>query len=238
MRGRTIQRRAVALAWRAGICLLAAAGLVAAMAGRAAASPAGALSGRVDTSYTAARERDDVATAGASLRLLISGRYAGGLDLRLGGAMAGFAYEAMLWPVGIGMRRGHWLDTGILLGSGISGVTGAMELAVPLAAEVYADAQVGGRLRLGAVARVAWLALAPSRSGASLAGTGADELFAGVSARYGAPIREYNSTAGRGLVLAAGYQRALGTNAVIVSIGYGLHVGWEATPAPFPGALR
>ncbi len=200
--------------------------------GSAYADRAGALSARADASYAVA-EAGDVAVAGVVLRALIDGRWTGELDLHAGLGRDGFAYRAVALPLGVGLRLPGRVDLGLAAGGGIDGVVGTVPIAVPIAVAGFAELELGRRWRIGTYTRLSWFALAEPRD-ASILGSTADELFGEISIRGGTRNDEYNGHAARGWRAALAWQRRHDGDAIVISIGYAVDVGWAATPAPFP----
>ncbi len=200
--------------------------------GPAYAGRAGALSAGADASYVAS-EAGGVAVAGLTLRVLMDARWAGQLDLHAGLGRDGFAYRAVALPFGVGVRLPRRVDLGLAAGGGIDGIVGAVPIAVPVAIAGFAELELGRRWRIGTGARLSWFALAESRDASVLSST-ADELFFALSIRGGIRNDEYNGHAARGWRAALGWQRRHNGDAIMVSLGYAVDIGWAATPVPFP----
>jgi hypothetical protein len=199
--------------------------------GDASADRAGGITADAGIVYQSGEPPDAVALT-LSTRLVVDRRYAAAIQLRGGATRNGFAYEAVLSPLGVAVRIGRSGDVGVLAGGGVSGVTGS-DFAAPIAVVGFAEAELTRKLRVAMFSSVSWLAFASSRD-AQLAAVGADELSAGMAARIGRRLDEYNGFSALGLRVAISWKRTAQGDAAMMSLGVGLDVGWLAEPATFP----
>jgi len=151
-----------------------------------------------------------------------------GIDLAAGGTLrgGGFAYDVALFPVGIAARFGR---TGVLAfgaGVGALGATGTLDDAVTLPLEVNLELG-GGRLRLLARCRAAYIAGADGRQRAAPSLAFADELDATIGVRLGHHYEDFGFPSGNGYFLGAAYRELAGTRFVGLVIGYSIDM---ATP--------
>lgn len=151
-----------------------------------------------------------------------------GIDAAAGGSLdaGGFAYDVALFPVGISARFGQ---TGVItLGAGVgaSGAVGTLDDAVTLPLELNAELG-GGRLRLLARVRAAYVAGADSRQSAAPSAPFADELDATIAIRIGRHYEEYGVPSGNGYFFGGSYRELAGTRFVGLVIGYSIDA---ATP--------
>lgn len=146
-----------------------------------------------------------------------------GLDLAAGGTAraGGFAYDVALFPIGVGVRVG---ETGILaLGAGVGamGATRTIDGAVTLPLEANAELG-GGRVRLLARARAAYVAGAPGRHDGAPSLPFADELDATVGVRVGRHHDEYGFPSGNGYFVGAAYRELAASRYLGLVIGYSI----------------
>lgn len=212
----------------------AVAGLLAAARGAAADPPIdGAASLEYEAGYVHAvdaptpdRGPDGLGLAGARLRGQLGGRrlaYRVGLDLRAGAtAPAGFAYDVALYMVGVGLRLGRWSRAGITAGVGASGATGTVDDAVTLPVEASLELALGGRLRVLARGRVAWVAGAGGRQDGSRTVTFADEAEASLALRLGRRWDNWGFPASNGYYLGVAVREAQGARMLGVIVGHSL----------------
>jgi hypothetical protein len=146
-----------------------------------------------------------------------------GIDAAAGGSLdaGGFAYDVALFPVGISARFGR---TGVVtLGAGVgaSGATGTLDDAVTLPLELNAELG-GGRLRLLARVRTAYVAGADSRQSAAPSVPFADELDATIGLRVGRHYEDHGFPSGNGYFVGASYRELAGTRFLGLVIGYSI----------------
>lgn len=168
---------------------------------------------------------DGLALAGARLRGQIGKSFWGyraGLDLRAGStAPGGIAYDVDLYLAGIGLRLGQWSRLGVTTGVGASGATG-MDDGVQLPVEAMLEVAVGGRVRLLARGRVAWLGAAPARDGGIDTLPWGDELEAQLALRVGHRWTNYGYPVGNGYYAGIDFREAQGSRMIGIVIGHSL----------------
>ncbi len=148
-----------------------------------------------------------------------------GFDLEAGGTVrGGFAYDVALFPLGIGVRAGETGVVAIGTGIGFVGATHTLDDAVTLPLEATVELG-GGRLRMLARVRVAWVAGAPSRHDGAPSIAFADELEATLGCRVGRHYNDYDFPTGNGYWAGATYRELLGTRFVGLVIGYSIDMG-------------
>jgi hypothetical protein len=148
-----------------------------------------------------------------------------GLDLAGGSTIrgAGFAYDVALFPLGIGVRLGRTGVVAIGTGVGAVGAIGRLDDAVTLPVELTVELG-GGRLRVLARARAAYLAGADGRQDGAPSTKLADELDAQLGLRIGHHYEDY-APSGNGYFAGVAYREMLGSRYVGAVIGYSIDVG-------------
>jgi hypothetical protein len=209
--------------WRGIFAMIA---MIAISGGDASADGAGAIAAHAGIQYQAGAPSDAVSLT-LSTRLVMDRRYAAAIDLRGGATRDGFAYHAVVSPLGMALRIGRSGDVGVLAGGGVSGVTGG-DFAAPLTVSGFAEAELARRLRVAVFSSVSWLAFASSRDAGLVA------VGAGIAARLGRRFDEYNGFSALGPRVAISWMRTAEGDAAMLSVGFGLDVSWKAEPAAFP----
>jgi hypothetical protein len=165
--------------------------------------------------------------AGARLHGFLSGNasvaYHVGIDLAAGGTIrdGGFAYDVALFPAGVVVRAGRTSIVGVGVGVGFIGAIGTIDDAVTLPVEAVAELG-GGRVRLLARARAAYVAGADTRQHGAPSIAFADELDAMLGLRVGRHYKDYGFPTGNGYFLGASYRELGGARFVGVTIGYSI----------------
>ena len=193
-----------------------------------------------DVDETAGRPRaTDLVLAGARLHGFVGeGANVGyhvGLDLEAGGTIhgGGFAYDVALFPIGVGLRFGD--SNVVALGAGVEAMGAMHTLDDAVLVPIEAVAELGGgRARVLARARAAWVAGAPGRHDGAPSVAFADELEATLGLRLGHHYDDYGFPTGNGYFAGATYRELLGTRFVGLVIGYSIDlaskrhfVDWE-----------
>lgn len=152
--------------------------------------------------------------------------YVLGLDLHAGATVpAGFAYQADLYLLGLGLRLGSTGALTFATGVGASGATGTMDDAIELPIEANLQVGLGAHLRLMARAKATWLGASAARQGGTpTVGWHADELEGTVAVRLGRSYRRYDFPSGNGYFAGVAYREAGGLRFVGAVIGYGVNV--------------
>ena len=155
-----------------------------------------------------------------------------GIDLAAGattGRHGGFAYEAGLLPLGLGVRLGR--SSFLTLGTGVvaSGATGALDdaIALPFDVDLELDAR---RVRLIVWGRASWLAGASGRSGGSPSVPLVDQIEAMIGIRIGHHYEEWGFPTGNGAYLGVAYKELAGIKFLGITFGYSL----DMATAPHP----
>jgi hypothetical protein len=167
----------------------------------------------------------DLALAGVRVHLLATGRSTfglhAGLDLAAGSALrpAGLAYDVALFPLGIGARLGRTSVLTLGAGIGALGATTALDDATTFPIE--ANAELGGRLRILARARVSYIVGAASRTTARNAPFG-DELDTTLAIRLGHTWDDFGFPSSAGYFLGISYRELATTRFLGLTIGYSL----------------
>ena len=149
-----------------------------------------------------------------------------GLDLAAGSTLdrAGFAYDVALFPVGVAVRATGSSFLALGAGVGAMGAVGTLDDAVTLPLELTAELG-GGRLRVLARGRVAYVAGAPDRHDGAPSLPFADELDAMLGVRIGHHYTDYGFPSGNGYFVGAAYRELLGSRYLGVVIGYSIDLG-------------
>ena len=194
----------------------------------------GSMGLRMDASYSRVDapeligDTEDLVLAGFSLRAFASKApigYLGGADMHFGaGIQGGFAYDASLSLLGVGLQLGHWLTFGAIIGAGVDGVTDNIEFAVQLPAELLLDIDLGRRVHLAAWGAGKWLTSSEARQDGSESVSAFDEVRAGVALRVGKGFRDYQQSWGNGYFVGATYSERLGTRFVGAMLGFGINM--------------
>jgi hypothetical protein len=180
----------------------------------------------VDEGMAPARAHELV-LAGARLHGFLSGNasvaYHIGLDLAWGGTIrdGGFAYDVALFPVGVVVRAGETSLFGLGAGVGAIGAIGTIDDAVTLPVEAIAEIG-GGRVRLLARARAAYIAGADGRQNGAPSLAFADELDGMLGVRIGRHYRDHGFPTGNGYFFGASYRELAGARFLGVTIGYSI----------------
>ena len=217
----------------------AAALLVVVLAAPAAADPLdryrGAASLEYEAGYVHTFERaaepglDGLGLAGARLRGQIGTsfvNYRVGVDLRAGAtAPAGFAYDVDVYAVGLGLRLGRWSRFGVTAGFGASGATGTLDDAIQIPVEAMLEVALGGRLRVLARGRVAWLSQADDRDAGTRSLWFGDELDATFAIRLGHRWDDWGFPVGNGYYLGVNYREAQDQRMIGAVVGHSLDAG-------------
>lgn len=215
-----------------GVLVVAFAGLVTALP-RAHAGPedwTGTAWAQYEASYVHRRGDGPLAGLGlAGLRLRgVVGRRAPvgwmlGLDLAAGATgPRGFAYQADLYLLGLGVKLGQVGALGLGTGVGASGATGTLDDAVALPLEGFLHLALGDHLRLMARGRITWVAAADARADGAPSVGWADELDGTVALRLGHRYREYGFPTGNGWFAGVAYRETMGERMLGAVIGYSL----------------
>jgi hypothetical protein len=174
---------------------------------------------------------EDIVLAGFSLRAFGSKApigYLGGVDMHFGGGIqGGFAYEASLSLLGVGVQVGHWLTFGAIIGAGVDGVTQNIDFAVQFPAEVMIDLALGKRVHLAAWGTGKWLTSSDARQDGSENISAFDEVRAGVALRVGKGFRDGQQGWGNGYFIGAQYGERLGTTYVGAIFGFGINMSFQ-----------
>lgn len=203
------------------------------LGGAAAADPLDHLHGTASLEYEAgyASSTDGdtgLGLAGARLRGQAGGRwlqYRMGLDLRAGMTWpAGFAYDVDLYAGGLGVRLSRWSRFGIAGGVGASGATGTLDDGAEFPVEAMLELALGGRLRVIARGRAAWLAGADARTGGAPL---SDELEGSLALRFGHRWHDWDFPTGNGYYLGGWVREASGVRMFGIVIGHSLDAGTD-----------
>ena len=151
-----------------------------------------------------------------------------GMDLAAGGTIdgGGFAYDVALFPVGVVVRAGQTSLVGVGAGVGAIGATGTIDDAVTLPVEAIAEIG-GGRVRLLARARAAYVAGAAGRQQGAPSLPFADELDAMVGLRIGRAYHDHGFPTANGYFAGVAYRELAGARFLGLAIGYSIDM---ATP--------
>jgi hypothetical protein len=172
-------------------------------------------------------EASELVLAGARLHGFLgdnaSVAYHVGLDLGFGSTIrdGGFAYDVALFPVGAMVRFGKTSIAGFGAGIGAIGAIGTIDDAVTVPVEALAEIG-GGRLRVIARARVAYVAGADSRQSAAPSIPFADELDAMVGLRIGRHHDGFGFPTGNGYFVGVSYRELAGARFAGITIGYSI----------------
>jgi len=171
----------------------------------------------------------DLVLAGARLHGFVSLNksvaYHGGIDLAAGSTLrgAGFAYDVALFPVGVAVRFGQSSFLALGTGVGAMGAVGTIDDAVTFPVEATLEA--GGRVRLLARARAAWVRGADSRHDGAPSLPFADELDTMIGIRLGHHYEDYGYPSGNGYFVGVTYRELLDAHWVGATIGYSIDLG-------------
>lgn len=164
----------------------------------------------------------DLALRGVLAR---SAGWAGGFDLRLGGAFGGgFVYGTHLAPLGAGVRWGTEGFAALLVGVGVGGDTGGVTGALELPVDLHAVVDVSERVRLVARIRALWVP-SGARAGGAPDLALVDAASAQVGVRFGARRRYGSSSMSDGYLVALGVEERAGARIVGVWLGVELAAG-------------
>lgn len=174
---------------------------------------------------------EDIVLAGFSLRAFGSKApigYLGGVDIHFGGGVqGGFAYDASLSLLGIGVQLGHWLTAGAMIGAGVDGVTENIPFGVQFPVEVLIDLALGKRVHLAAWGTGKWVASSDTRQDGSDSVSAFDEMRAGVVLRIGKGFRDRQQGWGNGYFIGAQYGERMGTTFVGAIFGFGINMSFQ-----------
>lgn len=164
--------------------------------------------------------------AGARLHGFVGGptiAYHIGIDLAAGSTLdrAGFAYDVALFPVGIAVRFGRTGVVAFGAGVGAMGAVGALDDAVTLPVETTIELG-GGRVRVLARLRAAYLAGADDRQSGARSAPFADELDGMLGIRIGHHYDEYGFPSGNGYWAGVAYRELYDARFVGLVIGYSI----------------
>lgn len=178
---------------------------------------------------TAARPPEELVLAGARVHALVGGSRFGfhlGFDFAFGSSLrgAGFAYDVALLPLGLGMRVGRTGAIAIGAGFQAMGAVGTLDDMVALPLEASAELG-GGRVRLLARARIAWIAGAEGRQGGAPSLAFTDELDAMIGVRIGHAYGELGFPTGNGYFAGLAYRELAGTRFGGLVFGYSVDMG-------------
>jgi hypothetical protein len=150
-----------------------------------------------------------------------------GIDLAAGSTVGGggFAYDVALFPLGVGVRAGKTGVIAVGTGVGAMGAIGTLDDAVTLPIELNAELG-GGRVRLLARARAAYVAGAPDRHDGAPSAPFADELDAQLGLRIGHRYNDYVPS-GNGYFAGIAFRELMGARYAGIVIGYSIDL---ATP--------
>ncbi len=180
------------------------------------------------TDAAAAESREQLASAGVSLRALASKwwlLYGLGIDYQLGATSpGGFLYEVDLYPVGAGFLLGRNAKVGFFAGVGLSGVTEQLPFSMQAPVECSVEFDLHRRVRVAAFGRAIWIS-DNAREDGSPTLSFVDELAAGVSLRWGKRYYPHNKnlSAGNGYFLGLLYQEQRGSTIIGATFGYSLN---------------
>jgi hypothetical protein len=166
-----------------------------------------------------------------------------GLDLAAGGTIdgGGFAYDVALFPVGVVVRAGETSIVGLAAGVGAIGATGTLDDAVTLPIEAIAELG-GGRARLLARARAAYIAGAAGRRNGAPSLPFADELDATVGLRLGRAYHDHGFPTANGYFAGLAYRELAGARFLGLAIGYSIDMAtprrWVDPPGGRPTRRR
>jgi len=160
-----------------------------------------------------------------------------GFDLAVGVTArdAGAAYDVAVFPVGAAVRVGNRTLLAVGAGVGGLGAIGGLDDAVTFPVELTAEA--GGRVRVLARVRTAWVAAAKGRHDGAPSAPFGDEVDALLGLRVGKGV-EGEWPGGDGYFVAASYRELEGARFVGVTIGYSIDLGTRRRArdlVPVPG---
>lgn len=144
------------------------------------------------------------------------------LDLLAGGTIhgGGFAYDVVLYPVGVAVRFGTTGVFGVAGGIGASGAVGTIDDAMLLPVQATLEAGKGWRV-LGR-ARLGYVVGSDARQSAAPSVPFADEFDAMLGLRIGNHYDQHGFPTGNGYFVAANYREQAGTRYVGATIGYSI----------------
>jgi hypothetical protein len=174
---------------------------------------------------------DGLALAGLRLRGLAGPHPIGlalGVDVHGGGGTGGgFAWEADLYPFGLGARLGRHGAIAILAGIGGSGVTDRIPAGAQFPIEAWAELGLGAHLRLAVWASAAWISGADAREDGAPTAPFGDELVAGAAFRIGRRFHDWGFRSGNGWFLGLEYAEQMGATFAGLTLGYSVDVATE-----------
>ncbi len=169
----------------------------------------------------------ELVLAGVRLHAFVSGNasiaYHFGIDLAAGATIrgGGFAYDVALFPLGVVVRAGETSIAGVGAGVGAIGAVGTIDDAVTLPVEAIAEVG-GGRVRLLARARAAYVAGADARQNGAPSIAFADELDGMLGLRIGRHYKNQGFPVANGYFVGASYRELAGARFVGVTVGYSI----------------
>jgi hypothetical protein len=185
----------------------------------------------------------ELVLAGARLHGFLSANasvaYHVGIDLAAGSSIrgAGLAYDVALFPVGVVVRAGETSIIGVSAGVGAIGAVGTIDDAVTLPLEAVAEVG-GGRVRLLARARAAYVAGAAARQRGAPSIAFADELDATLGLRVGRAYRDHGFPTANGYFAGAAYRELGGARYLGLTIGYSIDLAMPRRWTDRDGARR
>lgn len=227
-----------------GLAVLAAAGAFGLGEGRARAQMGGWSAGgsaalelegdrsesfAVDAGAPGEAERIETLTFGEAVRA-VGGKgpvgVAAAVSLRLGGARpAGFVYDLSLLPVGLGVSLGQRTRLAVVVGAGLSGVTGSLPFAWTFPVEGFAETSLGDHVRLAAWAEVTEVVGAEARVGGAPDAPWGDELALGATLRWDRRRDRWGMSGGNGYEVGAVVRERTGLTWWGLVLGYSLDAG-------------
>ncbi|MEZ4367555.1 MAG: hypothetical protein R2939_14950 [Kofleriaceae bacterium] len=206
---------------------------IAVRTGPAAAELGGAVMAHYEGSYVQTGvldDDDDAAPRGlglARLRLRGVGPWRRGptlgFELGVGSTRpGGFAYEAALYPLGLGAQLGEAGSVGVVVGIGASGAVGTVDDAALVPVSWWIELPLGRRLRVLGHGRLAWVLSSDARDGGSPTVGAVDELEAMVALRVGRTYQDSRARSGNGWFVGGAYREAEGHRFVGAVLGYSI----------------
>ena len=169
----------------------------------------------------------DLALAGVRLHGFLARNsrvaYHVGFDGAAGSSIrrAGFAYDVALFPLGVVLRLGQTSIIGVGAGVGLSGAVGTLDDAVSMPLEAFTELG-GGRLRVIARARAAFVAKADGRQDGARTTQRVDELEAMVGLRVGRHYESFGFPSGNGYFVGISYRELEGAQLAGITLGYSI----------------
>jgi hypothetical protein len=174
---------------------------------------------------------DGVVTGGVRVRGVAGPSALGwafGVDLAAGGSHPrGFAWRAVVSPVGVGVPLGRHGLAGVIAGIGGSGITGRVDSSMELPAEAFVSLRLGSRAGVTLWAQPAWLPLSDARAGGAPDIGFVDEFRAGLTFRAGRNYHKWSFRSGNGYHLGLLFAEDSDTRFAGVTVGYDLDASTE-----------